>query len=335
MPTEIRFRDLHSGEVQDIIGRVPSWIVRKGTVLIATVVTLALGCAWGIHYPSIVVAPVVIASSDPPVQVYAAVTGQVHWSTPSGEKVVDKDQIVGVIVNGALPEHVAQVKYLADQFVNLAAESMEKSTAVVDEYLANPNLSPTTLTLGAAHPFYREFWQCATAYWQRSREMPQSKAQLRQAKASLLASAVNLQNQIAKISYVLRAPAKGRAVPFNLWEKDNYTVVGQPVFQLVPEVRAYVVMAQLPTSAVGTIKPGQRVQIKLVEYPYQVYGMLPAAVEKVSFVALNNQYTVYLRLQDNLSTLKQRIALRPRYVGTAEIITSDKSLLQRIFERVR
>ena len=57
--------DSHSREVQDIMGRMPSWLIRNGIVMVVFVVMVMLAGAWVFKYPDIVTTPaVVVASAD-------------------------------------------------------------------------------------------------------------------------------------------------------------------------------------------------------------------------------------------------------------------------------
>jgi hypothetical protein len=57
--------DLHSKEVQDIMGRMPSWLIRNGIVMVVFLVMIILAGTWLFKYPDIVTAPaVVVAAAD-------------------------------------------------------------------------------------------------------------------------------------------------------------------------------------------------------------------------------------------------------------------------------
>jgi hypothetical protein len=94
----------------------------------------------------------------------------------------------------------------------------------------------------------------------------------------------------------------------------------------------YSVIGKLPPELSGKVRPGQTVLIRLPEYPYEEFGQIPAHVEKLGSLALNGVYTVQMTLdQGLLSTRNRIIQRRPIMTGMAEIVTSNKSLLHRIF----
>ncbi|PSL48030.1 hypothetical protein CLV51_102890 [Chitinophaga niastensis] len=82
--------EVRSEEVQEIMGKMPPWIVRSGITLIGILVLCAFGSAWFFRYPEVVPANVVIT---PYMQTYA-VRGDVAaadtWKIKAGQKVLIK-----------------------------------------------------------------------------------------------------------------------------------------------------------------------------------------------------------------------------------------------------
>ncbi len=53
--------DLRSKEVQDLLGRVPSWMIRNGIAMVMVLLIVLVAGSWFFKYPDIVTAPVVVA----------------------------------------------------------------------------------------------------------------------------------------------------------------------------------------------------------------------------------------------------------------------------------
>ncbi len=68
MPANLEEAEVRSEEVQDILGRVPSWITRNGTIMIYSVLVILIFGSWLFKYPDIIVAPIVVTSENPPVK---------------------------------------------------------------------------------------------------------------------------------------------------------------------------------------------------------------------------------------------------------------------------
>lgn len=81
---------------------------------------------------------------------------------------------------------------------------------------------------------------------------------------------------------------------------------------------------------------GQKVNIKLLNYPFEEFGVLEGKVEKVTNVTNENVYFVIIKLNKGLTTSYNKIITPNNLIGQAEIITDDINLLQRfIYNLVR
>ena len=84
------------------------------------------------------------------------------------------------------------------------------------------------------------------------------------------------------------------------------------------------------------MKPGQRVNLKFENYPYMQYGMVDGVVSRISQVPTDNFYAVELELPNGLiSNYGNSFEFNREIQGTAEIITEDLRLIQRIFNPIR
>jgi hypothetical protein len=62
MSKKIEEIQLHSKEVQDLMGRMPSWLIRNGIVMVILILTVLVAGSWVFKYPDIITAPVVVTS---------------------------------------------------------------------------------------------------------------------------------------------------------------------------------------------------------------------------------------------------------------------------------
>ncbi|MBL7772974.1 MAG: HlyD family efflux transporter periplasmic adaptor subunit [Chitinophagaceae bacterium] len=74
---ETLFKEVRSEEVQEIIGRIPSWITRNGIIVLFLIVTLLLISSVFLHYPDRVSAQINITSDNPPVKIVAYHSGRI------------------------------------------------------------------------------------------------------------------------------------------------------------------------------------------------------------------------------------------------------------------
>jgi multidrug resistance efflux pump len=92
---------LRSEEVQEILTRVPNWMIRWGTVVITMVLFLLLFSTWFIKYPDIVTAPIVITTNIPPEKLVAKVSGKIEAILVNDKTKVLKYTPLAVIENSA------------------------------------------------------------------------------------------------------------------------------------------------------------------------------------------------------------------------------------------
>lgn len=135
--------------------------------------------------------------------------------------------------------------------------------------------------------------------------------------------------------YMVVTPIGGKVVFFRFWKENQYVLNGDAVAMVVPSGKDFVVKASLPVGGSGKVKQGQMAKIKLTEYPYQEFGIIEGSVEHISATALDSMYSVELRLKNTMTTtMNKKLPDQAQYYGTADILTNNKSILDRIFERV-
>lgn len=140
--------------------------------------------------------------------------------------------------------------------------------------------------------------------------------------------------QAWELNYVLISPVNGIITFTNYWTVNQNVNVGDEVFTIIPNHYEIIGKALLPVTRSGKVKKGQKVNIRLDNFPDNEYGILRAKVENISLVpSFTNQilnYTVGISLSDGLKTTYQKeLPFHPNMQGQAEIITEDISLLER------
>lgn len=110
----------------------------------------------------------------------------------------------------------------------------------------------------------------------------------------------------------------------------------QPLFTIIPENDEVLGIVQIDQQGYGKIMTGQEVRIKLNNYPFQEYGQLKGKVEGISKIAGEKGYTLKVEFDDGMTTTYNReITYQPGMVGTAEIVTEDLRLIERVFNSIR
>jgi len=93
--------ELLSEDVQEIMGRTPSWLVRWGvTVVFVILMGLIVGSTL-FSYPDIITSSVVILSENPPAAIVARSSGRIQQLLVNNEQKVYKGEILAVLENTA------------------------------------------------------------------------------------------------------------------------------------------------------------------------------------------------------------------------------------------
>ena len=150
----------------------------------------------------------------------------------------------------------------------------------------------------------------------------------------------NLVNQLKawEQAFVLKTPIAGQVTFTNFWSENQFVSSGNVVFTVVPDNEQEIIgKATLPIAGAGKVEVGQRVNIKLDNYPYMEYGLLEGKITNISMVPVTTEkggyYTAEIELINKLNTnYKKELPFNQEMQGNAEIITKDRRLIERLVE---
>ena len=149
-------------------------------------------------------------------------------------------------------------------------------------------------------------------------------------------SELNSQIKKWKESYLFVAPTSGSLAYLGFIENDQFIESGKPLFAILPNPKQLIAKAELPVAGAGKVRVGQKVNIRLHNYPYEQFGMLRGNVESISEVPEKEKYTVLISLPQGMtSTYNKQLNFRPQLQGETEIITEDLRVLERVFYQIR
>ena len=105
---------------------------------------------------------------------------------------------------------------------------------------------------------------------------------------------------------------------------------------IVPGTQQMFGMLQVPVYGSGKVKVGQRIKIRLDNFPSEEYGMIDGTVESISPVVRNNMYAIRARLDNGLhTTYDKELEFKTELQGSADIVTENLRLLERVFNQFR
>lgn len=157
-------------------------------------------------------------------------------------------------------------------------------------------------------------------------------SELKSAQRELLAAIENWQQ-----AYLLQASQPGM-VSFNMfWKRNQYVNAGDKVFAIVSHKPGQLIgKIKVLASGSGKVSRGQRVNVKVSGYPYLEYGYLQAVTTNISLVPTNDYYVVEVSFPRGLhSTVGRNLKFTGELSGTAEVITENRSLIERVSTPVR
>ncbi len=132
-------------------------------------------------------------------------------------------------------------------------------------------------------------------------------------------------------SYILSAPIAGKINYLKSIAEKQYISANDLLFAVVPEDQKLIGRARIPSQGYGKIKVNQIVRVKLSDFPFNEYGFIMGRIDKISLISNENIYICDVVLDQGLTTTyRKQLDFKPEMGGTAEVITEDLRLIQRI-----
>ncbi|WP_159520815.1 HlyD family secretion protein [Sunxiuqinia indica] len=110
MPNANQNIEIRSDEVQEIIGKSPSWLLRSGLTMILILLLLFLLGSWLFHYPDIIRARIIVLSENPPAHIVARNAGNIDQLFVQDNDTVKKDQLIAILENTADYKNVIKLE---------------------------------------------------------------------------------------------------------------------------------------------------------------------------------------------------------------------------------
>jgi multidrug resistance efflux pump len=412
--------ELRSEEVQDILTKVPHWMIRWGTVLIFAIILMLFFVSWFLKYPDVVTAEITITTNVPPEKIVAKAAGRIEAILVEDKAVVSKNTTLAIIENTANYKDVFLLKSIIEKYnINDAKVafpfSMLKNTQLGEiesayaifqkEYQAqelNRNLHPFGVESTAQSSENIQIKERLEILQQQriineselqlqkndltrfetlfnkgivsTQEMEAKKLNYLQAQKnykSLLSSISQLKSSLIdnkkmgqnsqinstreevnlgrnmmqsfyklkkvikdwELSYTLKSSEKGIVTFLQVWTENQSITVGDNVFSIIPDVRnGFIGKVKAPALNSGKIKIGQKVNIRLANFPDREFGVLKGTIQNIALVPdKDGNLLIDVALPNGLQTsYKKQIIFQQEMKGSAEIVTQDLRLIERI-----
>jgi multidrug resistance efflux pump len=153
---------------------------------------------------------------------------------------------------------------------------------------------------------------------------------------NMLFAMQQLQKSIAdwELQYLLKSDINGTVNFMQIWAIHQSVQSGDKIFSIIPTAKNQVLgLAKATPQNIGKVKVGQKVWVKIDNYPEQEFGMLQATVKTISMTPdQEGNWHLQLNFPKGLTTTYQKnIQLQQEMTGSAEVITEDLRLIDRFF----
>jgi HlyD family secretion protein len=157
--------------------------------------------------------------------------------------------------------------------------------------------------------------------------------------ASFQNSLQNLKSQynIWKNKYLLESPLDGKLTYLRHFANQEYIQNDQEIAVVIPDSKKNIGKIDLPLNSSGKVHRGQKVNIKLHNFPAEEFGILEGQIDDVSLILQEGEkgekkYHLTITLPERIETsYKKELPNSSELQGEAHIITQDLRLIERIF----
>ncbi len=414
---------LRSEEVQDILTKIPHWIIRWGSLVVLIILLLLFLVSWVVKYPDIITTEITITTQIPPEKLVAKTSGKIQVILIDDKAKVNKNSPLAVIENAANYKDVFLLKAITDTislsnskfpFEKLQAAQLgeiENSFALFQkEYIAselNKQLQPYKVE-SSAQNFEANQLKERLQLLEGQKEINQSELQLlkvdveryeklfkkgvisaqeiekqrlvylqaeknhksllssisqlkssinelnRNSKTTVInesTTSINLERSVMQsfyqlkktikdweLNYVFRSSVKGTVSFLQIWSENQTINAGENMFAIIPSTeKGYIGKVKAVAQNSGKLKIGQKVNIRLANYPDREFGVIEGKLKTISLTPdKEGNLLLDIELPNGLQTsYKKQINFQQEMTGTADIITEDLRLLERLLYQFR
>jgi multidrug efflux pump subunit AcrA (membrane-fusion protein) len=97
---------------EQFLSRTPTWLMRRGTLILLIFFMVLLGLAFFIKYNEVINAEILVTGKNPPVDLYSKKNGKLIYLNFKPEQMVEKDKVLAVIEN---PSDYNDIFYLKEK----------------------------------------------------------------------------------------------------------------------------------------------------------------------------------------------------------------------------
>ena len=358
--------ELHQRNVSDLLGDAPNWLINTGSYLLYGVLILFLVGASLIRYPDIVRGSVIIEDLANVEWIKVNSNGQIDALFVYNDSLVNRGDTIGIIQN---PARLADVNKFCTILSNVERYYLTNNSDLLRSFAFDLSMGEMK---DAYEDFTRAVRNCLiyddnNSYLQRKEFVLRELAILKREPAKNELSILKVERELFELSvlhrveieknrqqlevayenivnslrtwdskYLIRSHSDGRIVLGDVKSLMRMMNKGDTIGTVIANNKEeFVARAYLDQEQIAGIETGNTVIIRLVKYPEQIFGSLIGKVSSITFVPYNKLYIIDITFPDRLhTTLKKEIKYELGLKGDADIITSSRSVLSRVFNPI-
>ncbi|MCD7925662.1 MAG: HlyD family secretion protein [Bacteroides sp.] len=355
--------EIYSRENNDMLGDMPEWLIHTGSYIVYGLIVLLIAGTALFKYPDTIKKSITIDDMGNVEWITANHTGMIDRFFIENQSQVKQNDTLGILKNTASLRDVKRfcrvlsniewyyrtndISYLQDYPFDLIMGEMsgayEQFTQAVrtcsmyqefdlypqkkrylDEELKILNSTGKTDALAILN-VKRELFELEINH---KMETGKNRRMLELAYENMVNSLKTWDNK-----YLIKSRHDGIVVWGKSWGMSNRVNEGDTLCTVISKQKGNPLgHIKLSQDEVAEIAVGDKVNIELNKYPTHSYGILPGRVASISFIPYNKSYAVEVDFPEGLvTTSKKEIKYEIDMSGKAEIITSSRSILSRIF----
>ncbi|CCG53495.1 Putative HlyD-family transporter [Flavobacterium indicum GPTSA100-9 = DSM 17447] len=141
-----------------------------------------------------------------------------------------------------------------------------------------------------------------------------------------------------ELNYVFRSSVKGTVSFLQIWSENQTINAGENMFAIIPSTeKGYIGKVKAVAQNSGKLQIGQKVNIRLANYPDREFGVIEGKLKTISLTPdKEGNLLLDIELPNGLQTsYKKQVNFQQEMTGTADIITEDLRLLERLLYQFR
>lgn len=114
MPNNSQDVEIRSEQVQDILTKVPHWIISSGSTMLFVLILMIIFISWFVKYPDVISSPLILTTQNPPEKLFANAPGSFEAILVADQDSVEVNEPLAIIKNAALYPDVVILKTVMD-----------------------------------------------------------------------------------------------------------------------------------------------------------------------------------------------------------------------------